>query len=430
MALFGIFPCDELDDGTIWLKSDYTLDCSDSENRRLHVGYAAIMLAMYPIGIPLLYSFLLLKDKRVLNPKQNQNLVLNRRGEAYTDFESKVISEREKNLSIQHTIFLWGSYRPRAWWFEIFECIRRISLTGALVFVRQGSQTQIAVGLLICIISGFIFALSWPFATFRDNALGMMSHVQLTGTMFSALLFKVGKNASLAYDQTATGWLLIILNGGVFIVMLAWVGCEILVDEGPTLRSRERQFLLQASFLFHGGSMRGRFMPTGDEAKQGDENGGNAGVSGGGSISSDTVSGNGIELVTRSPSSTSSTSENIITVTDVYDSRSSSSSFEIQNNPLSSGGNGVGGFLRRNVSSSISKGGVKLAKANTGLGTTSGASNNSTFEEEPPPSGRGSLGRSTSLAGGWSKEFSEEHDAYYYWNIESGETVWEKPASV
>ena len=81
------------------------------------------------------------------------------RGKTY---EEQVILDRESDESIQNYVFLWGSYRPSAWWYEIFECLRRLSLTGALVFLKQGSLTQIAAGNAICIIAGFVFALTWP----------------------------------------------------------------------------------------------------------------------------------------------------------------------------------------------------------------------------------------------------------------------------
>ena len=220
-----------------------------------YVNYAALMLFVYPIGIPLCYTVLLSRQRKVLNPNKPTGALgrmqANRRGMEWEEF---VTQQREADASIQNTIFLWGSYRPAAWWYEIFECVRRLSLTGALVFVRQGSQTQIALGCLICIASLVVFALTWPYATFRDNVLGIMSHCQLTGTLFSAMMYKLGKNAELAYDREATGWLLIALNGGVFLIILGWTGFEVLVDEGPGLRSREKQFLAQASFLLSGGS--------------------------------------------------------------------------------------------------------------------------------------------------------------------------------
>jgi len=42
-------------------------------------------------------------------------------------------------------------------------------------------------------------------------------------------------------------------------LLAAWVLIELYFDEGRNLRSREKQFIAQASFLFSGGSTRGRF---------------------------------------------------------------------------------------------------------------------------------------------------------------------------
>ena len=39
---------------------------------------------------------------------------------------------------IQKTSFLWANYEPQLWWFEVFECGRRLALSGILVFVAQG----------------------------------------------------------------------------------------------------------------------------------------------------------------------------------------------------------------------------------------------------------------------------------------------------
>ncbi|GMH53428.1 hypothetical protein TrRE_jg10032 [Triparma retinervis] len=341
MSLFAVFPCDTLDDETRWVKSDYSLDCSESnENRRLNLVYAGIMLVVYPIGIPLVYAIVLFKNRSKLNPKRNNNLVLDRRGVGYEDYEAKVIAQREEDQGIQHTIFLWGSYRPCAWWYEIFECLRRLALTGALVFIRQGSITQMAIGVLICICSGFVFALVWPYATFRDNALGMMSHCQLTGTLFSALLFMAGKDASLAYDKEGTGSVVV---------------------------------------------------------------------------------------------------NNVDVYNNASNFRSSSASFDVQNNPMRAGGGdkpapggGLGKFFRRNESSSVSTSarGLKLVKASTSVLSSRSVASSEKRGSDPPPPGRGSIGRSTSLTDGWSKEWSDEHQDSYYWNTETGEVSWERPASV
>jgi hypothetical protein len=272
MAIFAVFPCDYMDDDRMFLKNDYQISCDpDNVEHNGYLVYASIMTCLFPVGIPALYIMLLWKDRKILNPDPK------RKGN-----ETLIIDKREKTPEIQHTIFLWGSYRPNAWWFEIFECVRRILLTGALVFVQQGSQTQVALGTLICITCGIIFALVWPYATYRDNVLGMLSHCQLIGTLFSAMMFKLGKNADSAYDQEASGWLLITLNGVVFLIMFFWVSYEVMVEEGPGLRSREKQFMAQASFIISGG--KSRFDAEGEDVESRDPR------------SKTEVSGPGVEL--------------------------------------------------------------------------------------------------------------------------------------
>ncbi|GMH94182.1 hypothetical protein TrST_g4037 [Triparma strigata] len=262
-AIFAAFPCDSLDDGSVWLKADYSISCLNNPRHETYVRYAIVMCLIYPIGIPLCYTLLLFSQRKKLNPsKPTGNLARLAANRTGMNWEEQVIVNREDDPTIQNTIFLWGSYRPKAWWYEIFECVRRLALTGALVFVRQGSQTQIALGCMICICAGLIFALTWPYATFRDNVLGILSHCQLIGTLFSAMMYKLGKNAELAYDQEASGWMLIALNATVLLIILGWTAFEVLIDEGPGLRSREKQFMAQASFLLSGGSIRGRRKKT------------------------------------------------------------------------------------------------------------------------------------------------------------------------
>ena len=252
----------------------------------------------------------------------------------------------------------------------------------------------------------------------------------------------VGEDASLAYDKEGTGWLLIVLNGSVFLVMLCWVGFEVLVDEGPTLRSRERQFILQASFLFHGGSMRGRFFPTGNEATPSVE------LTSTTQTQSSTL--NDGSSVARSSTSGSVTVNDV----DVYNRKSSSNSvIHVQSNPMTPmakdaqrgsastsgsktpGGStkSLGGFLRRNMSSctDASTRGLKLAKTSMSVRSLlSNGGGSCVKSDDPPPAERGSMGRSMNLADGWSKEWSEEHQVEYYWNPMTGETSWEKPPNV
>ena len=39
--------------------------------------------------------------------------------------------------------FLWGTYRPHVYYYEVWECIRKLLLTGLLVYFEEGTATQV-----------------------------------------------------------------------------------------------------------------------------------------------------------------------------------------------------------------------------------------------------------------------------------------------
>ncbi|GMI38151.1 hypothetical protein TeGR_g7086, partial [Tetraparma gracilis] len=49
--------------------------------------------------------------------------------------------------------FLYAAYEPKCWWFEVFETLRRLLLTGGQVILNQGTPSQIVLNLIICIFS-------------------------------------------------------------------------------------------------------------------------------------------------------------------------------------------------------------------------------------------------------------------------------------
>ena len=70
-AIFATFQCEELSDGTRWLRADLSIDCDST----VHVGfsiYAALMILVYPIGTPALYYVLLRRSRAALNQLQAQ----------------------------------------------------------------------------------------------------------------------------------------------------------------------------------------------------------------------------------------------------------------------------------------------------------------------------------------------------------------------
>eukprot|EP00953_Heterococcus_sp_UTEX-ZZ885_P041481 21161-Heterococcus_DN1.PRE.3 len=66
-VVFQTFSCDYLEDTKeSWLRADYSVSC-DTDKHTAYKVYAAVMIAVYPIGIPVLYATLLWRHRHSLN---------------------------------------------------------------------------------------------------------------------------------------------------------------------------------------------------------------------------------------------------------------------------------------------------------------------------------------------------------------------------
>jgi hypothetical protein len=99
-AIFETFNCKRFgDDPTFYLVSDQSLSCDTNDHTWWKI-YASAMMLIYPLGTPVLYSWLLWKDKEMLKDDK----------------------ERGKNESANKSAFLWDQYTASFWWFDVFDC--------------------------------------------------------------------------------------------------------------------------------------------------------------------------------------------------------------------------------------------------------------------------------------------------------------------
>ena len=166
------------------------------------------MFFIYPIGVPLMYTLLLVRNRHLIYPQEGQGI----------DAKMKI---RDNDLTIKKLSFLWVSYKPSCWWFEIFECCRRLLMTGGLVFVSQGSPLQVSCGLCITFFS--LFCLCWfkPYVTKRDNLLACFQQVTqfliLTAVM---LIVASGTTSAGIWDDASLAWMMIFLYSATGIFLL------------------------------------------------------------------------------------------------------------------------------------------------------------------------------------------------------------------
>ena len=97
---FQAFDCEEFDDGTRFLRADYSLACYGIEHDRV-VSLAWVAIALYPIGVPLLYLALLLSARKA------------------------ILTEQPTELSRSLT-FLHQDYALSMFWWELVEIFKKV----------------------------------------------------------------------------------------------------------------------------------------------------------------------------------------------------------------------------------------------------------------------------------------------------------------
>ncbi|GMH88575.1 hypothetical protein TrST_g11202 [Triparma strigata] len=210
-TLMKFFPCDLMDDGQKWLRADYSVSCLAS-NRTPMAVFSVSMVCVYPIGVPALYFFLLWKNKARIN---------------------RPADEREEDEGIIGISFLYESYKPQYWWFELAETSRRLMMTGILSVIEPGSETQLFAAILIAILACVMTAWCSPYIDKRDNVIAVSMNLQIAMISLSALALKrqqdgVSEGAEdESYDEKGIGILLIIYSIVNIVIFLFYGWAEV-----------------------------------------------------------------------------------------------------------------------------------------------------------------------------------------------------------
>ena len=137
--------------GFSYLKTDSSLDCTTDRYWAMF-AYATAMVAVYPIGAPLVLLLLLWRYRYNLNPPFG-NLS-----------EVEVIAARKEDpvLAEEPLTDFSMLYRPAFWWFEVYNMVRRLLLTCAVLLCRDLGETTVFV-VFVAIITLVIEQESKPY---------------------------------------------------------------------------------------------------------------------------------------------------------------------------------------------------------------------------------------------------------------------------
>jgi hypothetical protein len=197
-TVFGMFPCDEFDDGMSSLRSDLSIDCNAS-GRGAWQAYGYLMVAVFPVGVPLMYWVLLYRMRDRLRAE-----------------------DRGEDEKLRGLVFLWEPYKKEYWWWEVFETLRRLAMTGLLSTIDPGSFTQISSGLMMGVVSTFLLTWFQPYAETRDNVIAALSGLLLVLTFLSAFLIASQKLVEGDYEAVGLDAVLVAATVLIITLFLAW----------------------------------------------------------------------------------------------------------------------------------------------------------------------------------------------------------------
>jgi hypothetical protein len=145
-TIFQTFQCKTVD-STEWLVADYSIHCHGGAHQGAH-GFAVFMILAFCLGLPVIY-LKLLRDSRPVDPDAAT-------GSALFDspFLNKVLNAvlpRKKHEKEYDGLmdFFQGGYRKEFFFWEVIECIRKLSLTGFAVFFGPGSMMQLGLAIML-----------------------------------------------------------------------------------------------------------------------------------------------------------------------------------------------------------------------------------------------------------------------------------------
>ena len=78
-------------------------------------------------------------------------------------------STEQERMAIDHLGFLFLTYLPKYWWFELYEMLRKLVIAACIVFIYDGTPSQVAVGFIITFATVVVSLFLQPF---NDPVLG------------------------------------------------------------------------------------------------------------------------------------------------------------------------------------------------------------------------------------------------------------------
>ena len=169
---FQSFSCYDFGESGRWLMADVAIQC-DTEEHRAVVWFAWVAVAIHPVGLLLVTAALL-------------------------GYHAGEIKGARPHTKLSRSLsFLYHSYSPDYYYWDLVEMGRRFLLVGVAVIVQPGSIVQLALATLLSLLFVIVQHQCTPYANPSDGFLALAASFALTVLFFSCILLKLGVLVSL-----------------------------------------------------------------------------------------------------------------------------------------------------------------------------------------------------------------------------------------
>ena len=102
--------------------------------------------------------------------------------------------------------FLWAEYRPAYYWWEPLELLRKLALTGFVIFIdeKYGLGRSLAA-LLLSLVFSAAHDFIQPYRTYVDNLLAKISHYALVLVYLAVTMLRVCEESEAVCEAFGTG---------------------------------------------------------------------------------------------------------------------------------------------------------------------------------------------------------------------------------
>ena len=146
-----------------YLEADLTLPCAENQTYTIFYTVGIVFVFIYPIGVPFFFGWLMFRERDQIHDAVNK-----------------------KKYG-----FLFKDYAAAFFFWEIWDLIRKIALSGILIFFNRGSVGQVVVAMLIALFALELQLKVMPFDSQVANYIQVMSFNCIFLTLLGALLLKV-----------------------------------------------------------------------------------------------------------------------------------------------------------------------------------------------------------------------------------------------